>query len=298
VDQLLAMRAFARVVETGNFTRAADSLRMPKATLSKLVQSLETHLGVQLLTRTTRQVAVTPEGKAYYEAGSRIVRELENVDAGFAKANAKPRGHLRVDVGSSVASRVLIPALPGFLDAYPDVSLDLGVSDRNADVISDQVDCVIRGAPIGETTLISRKLGRAKWVTCATPGYVKRFGAPAHPRDLVAHRLVHYVSARTGRVLPMRFVAKQEKIAIDARHVVGVNESNGHFAAGLAGAGIMQTFEFLARDALARGELVSVLDAYQPAPYPFFLAYAPKRHVSNRLRVFIDWTVSVFAKLR
>ena len=298
MDQLLAIRAFSRVVEAGNFTKAADSLRMPKATVSKLVRALEAHLGVQLLSRTTRRVAVTPEGAAYYEKGARVMKELEDIDASFSAAKGRPRGHLRVDVGSSVASRLLLPALPRFLERYPEIRIDFGVSDREIDLIADNVDCVIRGGPMTDMALISRTIGRASWVTCATPDYVERFGTPKHPRDLEKnHRVVNYVSARTGRVFPMRFSDGQRSIEVTARHVVGVNESNAHFAAGLAGLGVMQTFSFLARPAVDRGELVSLLARFQPPSYTFHLAYPPNRHVSTRLRVFIDWVAQLFGRL-
>jgi len=298
VDQILAIRAFSRVVEAGNFTKAAISLRMPKATVSKLVQTLEAHLGVQLLQRTTRSVAVTPEGAAYYEKGARLVKELEDIDASFSAARMRPRGHLRIDLGSSVASRLLVPALPEFLERFPEIRVDLGVSDRQVDLIGDNVDCVIRGGVLPETAIVSRMIGRAGWITCATPSYLQRFGTPKRPRDLEAnHQVVNYLSARTGRVAPMRFQEKERAIEVNARHNVGVNESNAHFAAGLAGIGVVQTFAFLARPAIDRGELVAVLSRFQPKPYPLHLAYPPNRHVSNRLRVFIDWVVEVFAKL-
>jgi LysR family transcriptional regulator for bpeEF and oprC len=298
MDQLLAIRVFARVVEAGNFTKAADSLQMPKATVSKLVQTLEAHLGVQLLQRTTRRVAVTRDGAAYYEKGARVVRELEDIDASFSAARMRPRGHLRVDLGSSVASRLLMPALHEFLERYPEIRIDVGVSDRDVDLIGDNVDCVIRGGALADTGLVSRTIGRAGWLTCATPGYLERLGTPRHPRDLGKdHHVVNYLSARTGRVLPMRFREKQRAFELDARHIVGVNESNAHFAAGLAGIGVIQTFAFLAQPAVDRGELVAVLKRFQPNPYPLHLAYPSNRHLSNRLRVFIDWAVEVFRKL-
>jgi len=299
MDQLLAIRAFSRVVEAGNFTKAASSLRMPKATVSKLVQTLETHLGVQLLSRTTRRVAVTAEGAAYFEKSARVVKELEAIDASFSTGRAPPRGHLRVDLGSSVASQIVLPALPGFLDRYPEVRVDLGVSDRDADLIGDNIDCVIRGGTITDTVLVSRLLGRSRWVTCASPDYLARFGLPRHPRELQKdHRIVTYLSARTGRVLPMRFVDRQRRpIDLELRHAVGVNESNAHFAAGLAGIGVVQTFAFIAQAAIDHGELVPICERFRPDPYPFHVAYPPNRHVSQRLRVFIDWLVEVFRPL-
>ena len=164
-------------------------------------------------------------------------------------------------------------------------------------MIFDNVDCVIRGGALADTGLVSRTIGHAAWVTCATPGYLERMGTPKRPQDLETdHRVVNYLSARTGRVLPMRFQDKQKALELDMRHVVGVNESNAHFAAGLAGLGVIQTFAFLAQPAVDRGELVPVLTRFQPRPYPLHLAYPPNRHVSNRLRVFIDWAVQAFAR--
>lgn len=292
MNQLLAIRAFARVVEAGSFTKAADSLDMPNATLSKLVQELEAHLAVRLLQRTTRRVTVTPEGQLYYEKTSLILRNLEDVDTSFNVARSKPRGHLRVDVGGSTASDVLIPALPDFMARYPDIRIDLGVSDRAVDMVSDNVDCVIRGGALDNSTLVARPLGQAQMVTCATPEYLKQYGVPAYPDELKnGHRLVAYVLAQSGRAMPFRFLHDGEKSEIKIEHRVGVNESNGHMAAGLAGLGIIQTFAYAARPALTDGTLVEILKPWRPAPYPFHVVYPQNRHVPHRLRVFIDWLV-------
>lgn len=292
MNQLLAIRAFARVVEAGSFTKAADSLDMPNATLSKLVQELEAHLAVRLLQRTTRRVTVTPEGQLYYEKTSPILRNLEDVDTSFNVARSKPRGHLRVDVGGSIASDVLIPALPDFMARYPDIRIDLGVSDRSVDMISDNVDCVLRGGALDNSSLVARPVGQAEMVTCATPDYLKQYGVPAYPDELKnGHRLVAYVLAQSGRAMPFRFLRDGEKSEIKVEHRVGVNESNGHMAAGLAGLGIIQTFAYAARPALADGTLVEILKPWRPAPYPFHVVYPQNRHVPHRLRVFIDWLV-------
>jgi len=295
MDQLQAIRGFSRVVEAGSFTRAADSLDMPKATLSKLVQDLEAHLGVRLLQRTTRRVTVSPEGRDYYDKALRVLRDLEDIDSSFNLAHGKPRGHLRVDVGGSTASAVLIPALPEFLARYPDIRLDLGVSDRSVDLIGDNVDCVVRGGPLDNSSLVARALGQATMVTCATPGYLKSFGIPAYPDELKnGHRLVSYVSAQNGRAVPFRFAHKGEMTEIRPEHRMGVNESNAHLAAALAGLGIIQTFRYAAGSALADGSLVEILQKWRPAPYPFHVVYPQNRHVTHRLRVFIDWLVESF----
>ncbi|MDD7997117.1 LysR family transcriptional regulator [Kosakonia radicincitans] len=297
MDQLQAIRAFARVVEAGNFTRAADSLEMPNATLSKLVQELEAHLGVRLLQRTTRRVTVTPEGRDYYDKTARILRDLEDIDTSFNNVRSHPRGQLRIDVGGSTASDVLIPALSEFMARYPDIRIDLGVSDRPVDLISDNVDCVIRGGPLDNSSLIARQIGAATLLTCATPAYLKAFGTPAYPDELKnGHRLVSYLSPQTGRAFPLRFERDGEKCEIKVDHRIGVNESNAHLAAGLAGLGIIQTFSYALESALKSGALVEILRPWRPAPYPFHVVYPQNRHVTHRLRVFIDWLLESFPK--
>ncbi|CAM2156798.1 LysR family transcriptional regulator, regulator for bpeEF and oprC [Pararobbsia alpina] len=295
MDQLLAMRAFARVVEAGSFTRAADSLDLPNATMSKLVRELEAHLGVRLLQRTTRRVTVTPEGQDYYAKATRVLRDLEDMDSSFSSAKSHPRGHLRIDVGGSTARDVLIPLLPDFIARYPDIRIDLGVSDRSVDLIEDNVDCVIRGGPLDNSSLIARHIGDAAMVTCATPEYLKLYGVPAYPDELKnGHRLIAYVSAQNGRALPFRFARSGEKSEIKVDHRIGINESNAHLAAAVAGMGIIQTFAYSARAALDEGTLVEILRKWRPPPYPFHIVYPQNRHVTHRLRVFIDWLLECF----
>ncbi|ROQ19192.1 LysR family transcriptional regulator [Gallaecimonas pentaromativorans] len=295
MDQLQAIKSFARVVEAGSFTRAADSLDVPKATLSKQVQDLEAYLGIRLLHRTTRRVTVTAEGQQYYEKTLRILADLDDIDSSFSAVRNSPRGKLRVDVGGSTASEVLIPALPAFIAKYPEIKLELGVSDRAVDLISDNVDCVIRGGPLDSSSLVARAIGQASMVTCATPGYLKQYGVPAYPNELRnGHRLVSYVTTQNGRAMPFRFTEKGELLDIKAEHLIGVNESNAHFAAGLAGLGIIQTFRYSAKAALASGALVEILSPWRPPSYPFHVVYPQNRHVTRRLRVFIDWLVSDF----
>ncbi|WP_159627540.1 LysR family transcriptional regulator [Massilia puerhi] len=295
MDQLLALRAFGRVVEAGSFTRAADSLNMPNATLSKLVRELETHLDARLLQRTTRRVTVTPEGREYYEKTARILSDLEEIDTAFDIARTKPRGQLRVDIGSSTASDVLLPALPEFLARYPDIRIELGVSDRAADLIADNVDCVIRGGQLGDSSLVARGLGHATMVTCAAPAYLRQFGTPAYPDELKnGHRLVSYVLTTNGRALPFRFARGGESMEIKVEHRIGINESNAHLAAAVAGLGIVQTLGYCAGKHLRDGTLVEILADWRPPGFPFHVVYPQNRHLTHRLRVFIDWLAECF----
>jgi len=291
----MAMRAFARVVESGSFTRAADSLNMPIATLSKLVKSLETHLEIRLLHRTTRRVVPTPEGMAYYEKALRVLIDIEDIDTSFRVSHGTPKGHLRIDVGGSTARVVLIPLLPDFMQRYPDIRIDLGVADRPVDLISGNVDCVIRGGPLDDSTLIARHIGDADMLTCATPEYLKNHGIPAYPQELRnGHKLVSYLSPVTGRAFPFRFREKGEVLEINVPHYLGVNESNAHLAAAVAGLGIIQTFGYALQAHLRAGTLVEILHDWRPKAYPVHVVYPQNRHLTHRLSVFIAWLGEVF----
>jgi DNA-binding transcriptional LysR family regulator len=298
MDQLSAMRAFCRVVETGAFTRAADVLDMPKATVSKLISDLETHLRVRLLNRTTRSVQATSEGAAYYERASVWLRELDDLDSVFAGANARPRGRLAVDASAWVASAVLIPALPHFRDEYPEIQLELSVSDRTIHLVRDNVDCVIRGGELADQTMVGRSLGRSKWLTAASPTYLDRYGIPQHPEELSrGHALVTYHLASNGRPTPFRFGRDGRELSVSGNSYLSVNESNAHLAAGIAGLGIIQSFEWKLRPAIALGELVPILSDWARPDYPFHVLYPSSRFMNMRLRVFIDWLVKTFAEL-
>jgi len=295
MDQLLALRVFVRIADAGTFVRAADSLDMPKPTVTKLIQNLENHLGVRLLQRTTRRVTVTPEGAAYYERASRLVAELDDMDAAAANARAKPKGRLRVEIGSSLANLILIPALPEFCVRYPDIELELGVSDRLADLIGEGVDCVIRGGALAESSLIARRIAQLRYVTCASPAYLRSRRAPKQPRDIEqGHSVASYMSALTGRPFPLHFHRGEEKLEIRGTGV-SVNESTAHLTALLAGLGLGQTFHFMAQPYLKRGALLSLLADWTRPPHPLHVVYPPNRHLNARVRVFVDWAVEVFA---
>jgi len=297
MDQIQAMRVFARVVEAGGFTRAAESLDMPKGSATKLVQQLETRLKVKLLNRTTRRVTVTPDGAAYYERVSRLLNDLDDMEAAMTQAQANPSGRLRVDVGTSIARLIIIPALPDFHRRYPDIQLDLGVGDRPVDLISDNVDCVIRGGELQEQSLVARRIANMPLVAVATPAYLAQHGVPAHPLELEArHTMVNYFSPRTGRPYPHVFEKQGERIEIAGRYTVSLNESNAHLAAVLAGLGISQVARFAAAPYIASGELVEVLADWPHPAIPMYVVYPPNRHLSARVRAFVEWAAELLSR--
>jgi DNA-binding transcriptional LysR family regulator len=169
MDNLTRMRGFVRVVEAGSFTRAAEALKMPKSTLTKSIQALEDHLRIKLLSRTTRRVVVTPDGAAYYERLAPLLDEFDDLNGSVASAQASPSGRLRIEMGAPIAQQIVIPALPEFHERYPEIRLELGISDRQADLIGENVDCVIRAGNLHDPSLIARHLADMAIVTCAPP---------------------------------------------------------------------------------------------------------------------------------
>lgn len=300
MDHLQAIRIFARVVETGGFSRAAQSLQMPNATVSKWVKSLEDHLGVKLLERSTRSVNVTTDGAAYYERTRHLLGELDDIEATLGRDRASPRGALRVDSGGSTASGILIPALAEFCARYPDIQMQLSVTDRTADLLAENIDCAIRSTS-NDPALVAREITLLHWTTCATPAYLAEYGTPLHPQQIVddGHAVVGYFSASTGLVQPLQFERDGQPIVLgNVRSPVMVSESNAHLATALAGLGIVHTLDFMVRPAIGRGELVPILTDWRRPPLPIFLVYPPSRRYSTKVRVFAEWVSEVYAALQ
>jgi LysR family transcriptional regulator for bpeEF and oprC len=296
-NQMLAMRVFVRVVEAGTFTKAAGSLRMPKPTVTKLVQALESHLRTKLLNRTTRRVTVTPDGSAYYERVVRLLGDLEDIESSVTHAQQKPRGRLRIDAGAAVTSFIVLPALPEFLARYPDIGIECGVSDRPADLIGDNVDCVIRAGPLLEPSLVARHIGDLKWLTCATHGYFQKHTRPTHPTDLESgHALAGYFFPRSGRMRPLIFERDGKRIEIPPNPRVAVNDSAAHLWSLRAGLGLGQIISFMVSANDLVGEFVPVLQDWQPEPLAVHVLYPANRHLSLKVRVFVDWIAEVFAR--
>jgi LysR family transcriptional regulator, regulator for bpeEF and oprC len=298
MDRLSAMQAYVRVVEAGTFTKAADSLDLPKATVTRLIQTLESHLRTKLLNRTTRRVTVTPDGAAYYERAMRLLGDLEELEGSLSQARVTPRGRIRIDVPGVVGRDMIIPHLPDFYARYPDIQIEMGVSDRPVDLISDNVDCVIRGGELTDQSLVARRIGEFRFITCATPEYLRRHGTPAHPLELTQapHRMVGYFSARNGKLMPDTFRRDGEAIDVVGNHVIAVNDASGYLKAGLAHLGAMQLTCFMAAPLIKSGELVRILDEWQADPIPVHVVYPPNRHLSSKLRVFVDWVVELLGQ--
>ena len=297
MDRFTAMEAFVRVVESGTFTKAADALGRPKTAVTRLIQQLEAQLRVKLLHRTTRRVTVTPEGMTYYQQALRLLGEVRELEATLSQTRRGPRGRLRVESSGTISRLLLIPALPEFYARYPQMHIELGVSDRVVDLLSDNVDCAIRGGHVKDESLVARRLGDLCYLVCASPKYLERHGPPQHPLELAgpSHAVVSYFSSLSGKELPIVFTRDGERLEVQGRSLLTLNETNAYLAAGLAGLGVMFAPRFVLEPYLASGELVQVLEGWHPESRPLFLVYPPARQLGAGLRVFIDWTMELFA---
>lgn len=295
MNKFQAMEVFVQVVDAGSFTRAAELMQLPKATVSTLVQALETSLSAKLLHRTTRSVTVTTDGAAYYERCVRILSDVRDAEESLSRTRLSPSGRLRVDVPSGLASEILIPALPQFFEQYPDILMELGSTDRPVDLVEEGVDCAVRGGELWDTSLIARRVGVVNFVTAASPGYLARYGTPRHPDDLQRHRCVNYFSAKNGKVYDWDFRRGDEKIVVPMRGVIALNDSNAYVHAGLAGLGVIQMTDYLLDQHVAAGRMVQLLPDWSSEPTPLHVVYPQNRHMSAKVRVFVEWVAELFA---
>jgi LysR family transcriptional regulator for bpeEF and oprC len=296
MDRLLALQTFARVVELGGFTKAGDSLQLPKTTVSDLVQSLEARLGVRLLQRTTRRVTVTPDGAAFYERCVRILTDLEEAEASVMQARVAPKGRLRVDVPGAFGRLFVIPALPQFLARYPDLRLELGTGLRPVHLLEEGVDCVVRIGEQPDSNLVARRIGTLSFICCASPEYLREHGVPRTPEDLAAHRCVNFMSNRTGRVLDWEFVRDGRKAQLTLDGVLAVNDHDAYVVAAVMSLGIVKVAHYVARPYLESGQLTQVLTDWTTEQLPIAVMYPQSRHLSAKVRIFVDWVSELIQK--
>jgi LysR family transcriptional regulator for bpeEF and oprC len=296
INKLQAMQVFVRVVETGAMTRAADSLGMPKATATTLIQQLEAALGVKLLNRTTRSVSVTTDGAAYYPRCVAILAQVKEIEESLTQRHATPVGRLRVEVPTLMARLVIVPALSDFFARYPDIDLQLGCSERRSDLIEEGIDCAVWSGELEDSTLIARRVGLLYFGTCASPAYLAAHGVPHHPDELSAHRCINHFSPRTGKTFDWVFAKNAERIQSALRGQVALDDENSYLAAAESGLGIARIPAFVLKEAMERGSLDLVLGDWVPEPVPLNVVYPQNRHLSSKIRVFVDWVAELFSE--
>ena len=294
MDRFNAMLVFTRIVELGGFAKAADSLQMPRASVTVLIKQLEAHLGVQLLHRTTRQVSPTLDGVAYYQRCVLLLADLEEAEGLFR--SSQPKGTLRVEMPAAVGRLVVLPALPEFTDRYPQVELEVGLNDRPVDLIREGVDCVIRGGLTMDDSLVARPLVQMDQVTCASPAYLLAHGVPQSLDDLSGHQVVEYFSSASGKRYGLEFQVGDQVRLPDLPKRLAVNSAEGYLAACVAGYGLVQTPHYHVAQLLREGRLQEVLSDCLPPRLALTALYPQHRQLSPRVRVFVDWLVELCAR--
>ena len=292
MDRLDAMRLFIRIVERRSFTLAAQDMGVPRSTATQVMRQMEGRLGVLLLQRTTRRVSPTLDGEAYARRCAAVLADVEDAESAFS--GAKPKGVLRVDVHGTLARHFLWPAIPAFLERYPDIELVMGESDRLVDLVREGVDCVLRVGTLPDSDMVARRVTMLEEVTRASPDYLKRAGRPRHPDALDGHRMIGFRSSRTGSLIPFEFQVDGEVRDVILPATVSVAAGETMVVAARLGLGLIQVPRYHVENDFAAGTLMEVLAEFAPTPSPVSLLYPESRQLSPRLRVFMDWVMQRF----
>jgi len=293
MNKLDLLRTFLRVKELASFTQAADSLGLPKANVSDSIRALEDLLGTRLLHRTTRKVQATQDGLALYERAQGLLADMEALEAMFRQRETALTGKLRVDLPTLTARRVVVPRLGEFLGAHPLLEIEVSSTDRRVDPVREGFDCVLRIGRLHDSSLIVRTLGAMQLVNCASPGYLSQYGVPETLADLEHHRLVHYTQVLGSRSPGFEYCEQGVDHQVTMGGNVTVNNAEAYEAAALGGLGLIQVPVTAIRGNLETGQLVTFMPNYVPAPMPVSLLYPSRRHLPERVRVFMAWLTSV-----
>lgn len=287
MDRLTAMQMFVRVVETGSFSAVAKEMNSTQPTISKNIAELESWLGAKLLNRSTRSLRLTETGTDYYERCVAILSDVEDAEQMVGQLQTQPRGTVRVSTVVAFGRLHLVPRMPAFFKRYPQITVDVRLSDRVVDLVEEGVDVAIRMGELADSSLIAKKLCTSPFVTVATPDYFKANGIPRHPRDLRDHNYLVYSEA--GVRSETRFKDQDEPFYVKVEGNLTTNNTEALRAALLSGIGIARTPRWLVGDAIDDGRLVPVLEPFQPDPHAIHAVYPPGRHLPSKVRSFIDF---------
>jgi len=307
MDKLHAMQVFARVAELGSFSKAAEKLNLAPASVSVAIQNLEAELGVRLITRTTRKLSLTDDGRAYLERTLGVLADIDELEAALKQTQTRPQGKLRVEMPTAMGHLYVTPALPAFSEKYPDVQIVITLNDRFVDFSEEDVDVILRVGKLSDSAMVARRIYDARFVVCASPEYLRRRGTPTHPRDLAKHNCIGYFSASLGRSARWNFRRDGHSVGVSGS--ASGSETHTHAPDGtlhmnngeavtdlaIAGAGIICMLETGVIRAIRDGRLVPVLEDWDTLSLPISVLYWPSRHLSAKVRVFVDFLAELFA---
>jgi LysR family transcriptional regulator for bpeEF and oprC len=296
VQDLRTLAIFVRVAERLSFVRAATDLGITQSGVSNAISRLEEQIGTRLLARTTRRVSLTDDGAAYFERCRQALAEIEEAELVLKDAQRKPSGNLRIDMPVSFGRLKVVPLLGAFQARYPDIKLRLTFNDRYIDLIEESVDVSVRFGVLHDSSLIARRLSSAQLSVVGSPRYFEKYGRPKRPQDLAAHNCVGFTFRETNLARDWRFAEAGGETTFTPKGSMSFSDGAAVCDAVRCGYGLAQLQDFYTNAPIARGELVSVLDKFNPTPQPYWLVYPQTRHLSAKVRVFVDFMVAQFAK--
>lgn len=288
------LTAFARSVEKGGFSSAARDLGLTPSGISKLVTRLEDRLGVRLLNRTTRRLSLTPEGEAFFHRTQRILADIEEAENEISRFRERPRGKLRVNVGTAFGAHQLVPALPEFLARYPEIEVEITMTDRVVDLVEEGADLGIRSGHLRDSSLVARKICDMERVICASPAYLQARGTPGKPEQLLSHNCLVIAGVPALRRWPFESAGGVKTIEVAGN--VTANSAETLLQLALLGAGIIRLADTIVGAPIAEGRLVPVLSGvHHVEPLPLHAVWPQGRHRSPRMAAFVEFLVERFA---
>jgi DNA-binding transcriptional LysR family regulator len=297
MDRFDNMRVFAKVVESGSFAGAAARLGISPSMVSQHVKELEQRLGGRLLNRTTRKLSLTETGRAFYERCTRLLTDLDEIERAVSDMDAAPRGKLRVNATSSFGILQLAPAITDFTTRFPAISIELMLSERMADLIEEGFDVAVRVEKVPDSSLIARQLAPCRMVVCGSPCYMEKHGRPRTPSDLTNHNCLTVAGTGLSYYRTWHLTAA-DGTALNISPMGNLRTNSGAvlMVAALAGHGLVCLPTYLVSDALKSGRLVTVLDDYVAPPYTLRALYPHNRHLSAKVRAFVDFLAARFGR--
>ncbi len=299
MDRLKCIAVFVRVVEAGSFAAVAEPLGMTAPMIGRHVRALEDHLGTQLINRTTRRHSLTEAGRIYYERSKTILAELEAADESVALMRSVPRGVLKIGAPAIFGSACLAPVLPDYLNANPEVRVEMTLNNRVLDLLEEGYDVVIRTGTLPDSGLMARKLAPYRLVACATPDYLAQHGTPSHPKDLTAHACLGFHPGAAFDTWSFTIQSPDDEvIPVQVSGPMSTNSGQALRAAALGSVGIVLQAEALLLPDMIAGRLVRVLEQFSPKPLPLNALYSPTRAITPKLRSFLDFLTAQFGTNR
>lgn len=287
MNNLTGMMIFAQVVQSGSFSKAADALGMSKSSVSKKVTFLEDRLGVRLLNRTTRKLSLTEVGQVFFERCERIMSEAEEAELAITRLQDEPRGHLKISAPVSFGIKHLGKPLATFMSKHEDLSVEVSLNDRFVDIVEDGFDMAIRIGRLPDSSLIAKKIGVCRLLVVAAPSYLEKYGRPMHPHDLEDHKCLSYTLSRRAGHWPFIEDGKALSVKVDGE----IKVNNGDLARDMtiAGAGIAYSPSFIIGPDVRKGSVEVLLEEFEPDPYNIYAVYPHNRHLSAKVRLFVDF---------